>query len=378
MTRIALVGLVLLLAATAHAADEREDTQQRLDSVNADIARLQAELEQERARQGDEQAALKTIDLALQDAARRNRELASTRADHDAEVVRLEAERLAYIDRLADSGDRLEAQVLAAWRAGRESRIKLLLNQDDPSRVQRLLAYYEHLSNAQGEQIHALEAALDDLDAMTAAIEAELAELAQAEAAHRAAEDELRGQREQQALTLAAIEAALDEGETRLQTLQRDRADLETLLERLDDSLADIPSDLGGGLHPTELKGQLPMPVRGRVAAAYGQPRTAGLRWQGWLISAPAGTDVNAIAYGRVAYADWLRGYGLLLIIDHGDGFMSLYGHNEALLAEVGDWVPAGRTIAQSGRNTGQSEGVYFELRHDGSAVDPAAWIDRN
>ena len=117
--------------------------------------------------------------------------------------------------------------------------------------------------------------------------------------------------------------------------------------------------------------------VSGRVLAAYGQPRTADLVWQGWLIAASPGDAVRSIAHGRVAYADWLRGYGLLLIVDHGEGFMSLYGQNESLSVEVGDWVEAGDAISTVGQGAEGRTGLYFELRRGGKAVDPAGWIRR-
>ncbi len=119
------------------------------------------------------------------------------------------------------------------------------------------------------------------------------------------------------------------------------------------------------------------MPLQGRVLHAFGQARGSGLRWQGWLIEAESGAEVRAIAYGRVAYADWLRGYGLLMIIDHGDGFMSLYGNNESLLFEPGDWVQPGASIGTVGSDPGAGQGLYFELRSDGRALDPAAWVRR-
>ena len=119
------------------------------------------------------------------------------------------------------------------------------------------------------------------------------------------------------------------------------------------------------------------MPVKGRVKHAFGQLRTAGLRWQGWLISADNGSEVKSIAYGRVAFSDWLRGYGLLMIIDHGDGFMSLYGNNESLLLEVGDWVEANAAISTVGSSPSGGDGLYFEIRKNGKAMDPAVWLHR-
>ena len=119
------------------------------------------------------------------------------------------------------------------------------------------------------------------------------------------------------------------------------------------------------------------MPVKGRVRHVFGQPRTAGMRWQGWLIAANNGTEVNPVAYGRVAFSDWLRGYGLLMIIDHGDGFMSLYSNNESLLHEVGDWVEPGEAISTVGTNPMTGSGLYFEIRKNGKAMDPAVWLKR-
>ena len=119
------------------------------------------------------------------------------------------------------------------------------------------------------------------------------------------------------------------------------------------------------------------MPVAGPVRHAFGQTRAGGMRWQGWLIGSDPGSEVRSIAYGRVAFADWLRGYGLLIIIDHGQGFMSLYGQNESLLHEAGTWVENGEPISVVGSNPGDTQGLYFELRRQGKALDPAAWVAR-
>lgn len=174
-----------------------------------------------------------------------------------------------------------------------------------------------------------------------------------------------------------ALDLRIDDEESRLRELERNQQDLETLLERLTDVLADIPADLGKHLGVARQKGRIPMPVKGPVRHAFGQSRGGGLHWQGWLIAAVAGSEVSAVAYGRVAFADWLRGYDLLIIIDHGEGFMSLYGHNESLLYEAGDWVEPGEIISVVGVRTGNDQGLYFELRKNGKSVDPAAWLAR-
>ena len=397
--RLACLALGLLTLTGAPAGEpSREAAQRQLDKLNDTIRTTQAELVKSRTHLAakpkqrwscpssqaaklvksrthlaDEQQALKALDLEIQANALDLRDLRKRRDAHQAELAGLQARRVDFLAKLAQDRAQLGAQVRAAWRLGRESRIKVILNQDSPARFDRTLAYYDYFSHAQAARLNSLKSELAGLDEIAAGMEKQLAALDRVEAGLVDAENRLAARRSERLALLAKLSASVDSDEARLQELLRDRADLEKLLESLRDALADIPPDLGAGMHPDQQRGHLPMPVRGRVLSAFGQSRGAGLHWQGWLIEAPAGTEVHAIAYGRVAYADWLRGYGLLLIIDHGEGFMSLYGRNESLLFDVGDWVQPGEVIATSGGG----EGEYFELRNRGKAVDPAGWISR-
>jgi septal ring factor EnvC (AmiA/AmiB activator) len=255
--------------------------------------------------------------------------------------------------------------------------LKLILNQASPAQLGRMLAYYDYINRAQVSKISGLKEAINTLDAMQQSIDQELSRLEMVQTEQRAVMDELDQQRNQRRILLAELDERIDNEESRLRELERNQQDLETLLERLTDVLADIPADLGKHLGIARQKGRIPMPVKGPVRHAFGQSRGGGLHWQGWLITAMAGSEVSTIAYGRVAFADWLRGYGLLMIIDHGEGFMSLYGHNESLLYEVGDWVEPGEVISVVGVRTGDDQGLYFELRKNGKSVDPAAWLTR-
>ncbi len=372
--------ILLVLALTGSGqlgADERSETETRIKEIGLEISQLQATLEQNRGELSRERSALRELDLDIQSNARSLAEAGTALVAQEAEVQRLEADQAAFLQQLERREDALSRQVLAAWRLGRESRLKLILNQDDPARLGRLLAYYDYLGQAQGEQIRELRDVLVKLDEMRAAIDRELVSLNDIKVRYEKQQATLEAQREERSLLLAQLEQEISGDSARIEELERNRADLETLLQRLDDALADIPSDMGDRKHPAELRGQLPMPTAGRVLQAFGQPRAAGMKWQGWLIGAPAGQAVRSIAYGRVAYADWLRGYGLLLIIDHGDGFMTLYGQNESLSAEVGDWVEPGEVISSVGQGADRRQGLYFELRREGKAVDPAAWIKR-
>jgi septal ring factor EnvC (AmiA/AmiB activator) len=370
-------GLLLPTGITAQPALTREEAQSRLRAVQDEIRELQQSLAAARDRYAGEQRALRDIDLAIQDAALKLRATGRRIERHREELERLQADREAYLADLGARHEFLSAQVVAAYRLGRQSRLRLLLNQDSPARLGRMLAYYDYFSTAQAHRIKDLREALATLDRMQTGIDAELAALSAAQEEQREALGDMQRGRAARAGVLAELAGRIDSDAARLVELSRNRADLEALLERLANALADIPSDLGGYRHPSTQRGALPMPLQGRVLHAFGQPRTGGLHWQGWLIAADSGTEVSAIAYGRVAYADWLRGYGLLMIIDHGEGFMSLYGNNESLLFEVGDWVQRGTAISTVGKDSGTGQGLYFELRDSGKAIDPAAWISR-
>jgi len=375
----ALAAWLSLACATGEAETglSREEAESRLIDLKTEISHLLKELERSRTSLSEEQASLKSADLAVQKSALELRELESTRQQHTDELSKLNAERKSYLDSLEKRRETLAAQIMAAYRLGRESRLKLVLNQDSPALLSRTLAYYDYFSRSQASQISELRQVLQTLDQMQAEINVELSALDEIQESLKAVLDEMTIQRNQRQQTVDSLASQIDSDEKTLEELQRDRQDLEALLEKLSDALADIPTDLGQRNGLASLKGQLPLPVKGRVKQAYGQARSAGLRWQGWLIKADIGSDVKPVAYGRVVYSDWLRGYGLLMIIDHGDGFLSLYANNESLLREVGDWVEPGQNISTVGNSPLNGDGLYFEIRKDGKAMDPAAWLNR-
>ena len=174
---------------------------------------------------------------------------------------------------------------------------------------------------------------------------------------------------------LAGLVSELQTADQELARLQADQAQLRQLLLEIQQALADIPDEAPGAEPFVQRKGRLPWPSRGRIAAAFASPKLGGMSWDGVMISAQPGEAVQAVHHGRVAFADWLRGFGLLLILDHGDGWMTLYGHNQSLFKEVGDWVEAGEPLALVGNSGGrQASGVYFGIRHQGKAVDPGRW----
>jgi septal ring factor EnvC (AmiA/AmiB activator) len=368
----------LLLAPPVPADEqEKEAAQQRLKQVETEITALSQQLEASRVKRREEQARLRELDLEVQEISLRSRDLEQQKQAQTAELEKLEAEKNVYLAGLDERQAQLVEQIRSAYRLGRQSRLKLLLNQDSPAELSRMLAYYDYINRAQVERIAGLREALNTLDAMQQSLDRELIRLNEVQTQLKAVLAELDRQRSKRLALLAELAGQITDDEAQLEELQRNQRDLQTLVERLADVLADIPADLGQQLSVQSGKGNLPMPVRGPVMYAFGQPRTGGIRWQGWLIGSPAGTEVSAVAHGRVAFADWLRGYGLMIIIDHGDGFLSLYGQNESLLRDIGDWVGPGETISIVGSGVSNNQGLYFELRRDGKAVDPAVWLKR-
>jgi septal ring factor EnvC (AmiA/AmiB activator) len=374
------LGFALLpgLAASADESPDRAETERRLQQVLTDLDRLREQLDATRREHRAEQARLRELDLAVQQASLAYRALEETRQRHETDLDRLEQQRSAYLDNLDDRTAQLARQLRAAYRSGRQSRTRLVLNLDDPEALTRMLAYYDYINRAQAAKITGLRSAVATLDGMQQDIDRELERLVTVRHEQQDVLAQLNAQRERRAALLASIAGDIEQGQTSLRELERDRRDLEALLERLADVLADIPLDLDQRTGVATRKGRLPMPLDGPVRHAFGQSRGGGMNWQGWLIGAEPGSEARAIAYGRVAFADWLRGYGLLLIIDHGQGYMSLYGYNESLLREVGAWVEPGEAISVVGSNPGSAQGLYFELRRNGKAVDPAAWLSRS
>ncbi|MBY6205715.1 peptidoglycan DD-metalloendopeptidase family protein [Halomonas denitrificans] len=376
----ALVVGALVVAPPAPAqVSQREasEIETELAELRAEIEAIRETLEQQRSVAADEQDALAASERELAALARDLRETESELSEARAAVAELQdrAEELQL--RIEEQRERLAAQLQAAYRLGSRSRLRTLLNAEDPNRISRQLAMHGYLGRARAELVDALIASRRDLDAVLDARrerERDLAALVERQQASLAAQ---RSAREEREIALAELRERIRTDEARLAERRTAAAELETLLDRLAGALADIPPELAAPPF-ADLRGTLPMPVPGRVRAAFSDARNAESTWQGWLIEAETGDEVRAVAYGRVAYADWLRGYGMMLIVDHGDGWMSLYGHNQALLADVGDWVEPGQVVALAGSSGGETRaGLYFQLRRDGEPVDPARWIRR-
>lgn len=384
MLRCWLAGLLLLSAAVAAQSpsaareEEQRQTEQRLEAVRGQIAELAREQDALAGERDGAARELRAADRSIGEATAALRALDADLAAQQQSLQALEAEQTALERRLAEQRESLSALLRATHAQGRHASLKLLLAQDRVDALGRTVVYLGYFRQARTDRIRAL---LDDLAALAqarAAVAAQQEILQAARDVQEAALASLDAERVARRSLLAALEKRFRDSRARLTALGRDEAALVALLKRLQDIFVDIPQRLDGAAPFASLAGRLPWPTAGKLRTGFGRSLPDGRQSSGWLIAASAGQEVRAVAHGRVAFADWMKGFGLIAIIDHGDGYMSLYASNDALLREVGDWVQAGDVIASAGSSGGQQEaGVYFELRRAGRPVDPARWLRR-
>ncbi|MGE4072678.1 MAG: murein hydrolase activator EnvC [Lysobacterales bacterium] len=372
--------LILLLCCAATGAQDLPSSSDEASLVDrlAAVREQLANAERERAeRAGAVDQALAELAGIERQIAERNKvlqELAEKAAAEEAKLIELLAERTRLETELSGEKESLAALLRSTYALGKLDTLKLVLAQDQLADTGRLLAYQTQLQRVRLSRITHVRELLRSLQQVqqdTETAKAALAALRKTESENVAA---LKDERQRRAVILAGLRKALAKVEARVGELDRDRGEIEDLLAQLRDVIGDVPALMPDDRPFVELKGRLPKPLAGELTLGFGEEHL-GRTSAGVRIGAPRGTEVHAVARGRVAFSDWLRGYGLLLILDHGDGYMSLYGRCESLLATEGEWVDAGATVALAGDSGGASQtGLYFELRHRGQALDPAAW----
>lgn len=361
-------------AAPSAAPQNAELHARELQTLRARINELQRRLDETVGARDAERLRLRVLDKKIAELTRHLRLIEKQLAEQGQHLRVLERRRLALHAAIGEQGKGLEREMRAAYVLGSQSYLKLLLNQENPETVSRVLGYYRYLNSARLRKIERARSALDELRGVEHEIGEQrqrLLALHEAEAQRRGAREEVRVERRR---VLAALERKVQDQSAEIARLREDESRLQRLIEQLQDYLADVPPVTDARFR--EIKGRLPLPTNGRLRVRFGEPRAGGaMRSKGVFLSAAEGQDVISVARGRVAFADWLRGFGLLLILEHGDGYMTLYGHNQSLYAQVGDWVEAGQVIATVGSTGDAPEpGVYFEIRQQGQPRDPLQW----
>jgi septal ring factor EnvC (AmiA/AmiB activator) len=377
LTLIFGIAVVAALGAALGVAQSVRERDAQLQAVRKEIKALEARVASQTA-QRDESA--RTLRAAELDAAAEARKLADLRARLAAQQTARRAlvERTTRATRrLATERATLASQVRTSYMNGRAELPKLVLSQQSPASLGRMLVYFDYFNRERSARIGAVSAEVADLSDLRQQSEKAAAELASLESAESAQVASLEHARDERRALVAKLDAGIADSNEKIGKARADEKRLADLVAELTQLMAGFPVDREQPFD--RLKGKLAWPVMGRLAGEFGQPREGGtVRWNGVLIEANQGTPVRAIYRGRVAFADWLPGLGLLLVLDHGGGYMSLYGHNQSLLKEPGDWVSPGETIAQVGDTGGQARpALYFEIRAKGEPVNPHDWIKK-
>jgi len=381
MRKPAYILFTLLLVALNAPLAQSERTESQVRAELEEVRKQISELQKQRRRDGRKlsaaEAELKRAEQAEQQArsalTKVRNNLKATRSKYDKLVADQQQQQQVLTNLQAD----LALQMRMAYMQGQEQRIKLMLSEQDPGSMGRRLTWHEYLSNQRTELIDEVAGQLEELEKIAEELKAEAARLEALEADREEALAEVRSARAERESAVVNLRKDVSSSEARLAQLSAQAKALDKLVVELAAVLPEMPS-LPSGPFSTQ-KGKLNWPVKGKLRRNYGERRGASqLRWNGVLIAAPAGNNVRAFSHGRVVYADWLQGMGLLMVIEHGDGYMSLYGHNQELLHGVGSWVQPGEVVARVGDSGGQSEsGLYFELRKNGEPINPSSWVKK-
>ena len=409
-------------------ADERAQTQQQIDATRKDIAELQKTLGTLQAERSGVQKELRTTETEMGKLEKQVEALQKELKKTEGELERLDGEKAKLQAARVEQQRLIAIQARAAYQSGRQEYLKLLLNQQNPEKFARTLTYYDYLSQARLEQLKRFNQTLQKLAGVEKDINLQQAQLLVQQGNLDSQREDLDKVRKERQVALAKLNDQYKQGDQKLQARQQDQEDLAKVLKTIEETLArqareaeearqkallaaqeaeqrrqreaaaaaarEAPTaapqapraptgpmvsssgeSFGGAF--ASARGKLPWPVDGRLLARFGETRGDDVRtkWDGVMISASAGSQVHAVHGGRVVFADWLRGAGLLVILDHGNGYLSLYGHNQTLLKSAGDVVKAGDAIATVGTSGGQSTpALYFAIRQQGKPTDPSQW----
>jgi septal ring factor EnvC (AmiA/AmiB activator) len=361
-------------APAAHPEADARKAEAELQAVKSEIERITRQVSAEQVERDRLTNELRTSELSVGKLHDALSEVRRERAERAARRATLAAEQRAREAEVQHNRAALAGQLRAAYLIGRQEPLKLLLNQKDPALAGRMFAYYSYFGRARAGQIKLIEDDLRRIVELDGELEAEDQQLAELEKKQRAQLHELEQARTQRTHVLASLEAQSHTRAQNLERLRSQQAGLEKLLRELRTAMERFP--LEGNDAFARLRGKLAWPVSGRLVARFGDARAGGVHWDGVLVATERGAPVKAVCQGRVIYADWLPGLGLLTIVDHGDGYLSLYGHNERLYKAAGEPVTAGEPIAAAGDSGGSSRPeLYFEIRKGGKPVDPRPWF---
>jgi len=371
-----LVTGLFCLGFNAHTLAD-DDQQAALEQLKRSISHLEKKLQSQRQEKGQHQSQLQLIEI---DAAQLNKRIRAFQTEITAtkkKLVALEGKRKTLKQRIAQQRSAITKQIRSAHKLGSEEPIKLILNQEDPQQLTRILKYYDYLLDARAAKIDQFTTDINQLKLTVTDIQAAEISLGVSKKQLEAERKKLTKNIKKRKTMLSKVEAALLSASNQLTAYEKQRNELEALIKTVKKAAAPIAPAEG---YPSFIssKGKLNWPVKGKLAHKFGSRRSDYLRWEGWIISAVSGAKVQAIHHGRVVFSNYLRGFGLMIIVDHGDGFMSLYAHNQELLRETGDWIQSGEIISRAGNTGGLTvPALYFEIRDKGKPINPKFWLSK-
>ena len=378
-----VLGLLLLLVTSyqlqpAYAEDQSDAPvyQQKLDRLQKSILKIQEHLKGTRSHRSHTLTELQHLESEISVNALSLKKTEKNISTINTRISQITKKLKLLSQKLKNQKFILGEQLRAAYALGAQQNMKMLLNQQDPAEIGRIQAYFDYLNKAREAEIQLFIQSIEEKQEQEQALSQNLVAQKTALTTRKKQKRTLQKQRLKRNQLLVQLNEKIENQEQTLTGLESSRNRIEGLLHSLGELLADIPAAPGENKPFKQQQRLLPWPVQGKFLARYGQSRNKGdLKWNGVLISSTYGIPVRTISHGRVAFADWLQGYGFIIIIDHGEGYMSLYGHNESLFKQAGDWVAAGEVVATTGDSGGQPEpGLYFEIRARGKPVDPFLW----
>ena len=374
----AISVLALSLIVPLDSISAADDIQQaRLEKLDRSISKLEKKLRSRDKQKDSLQNELKKVEVEASQLNGTLRKLGKEIRTVVAELSTLKQQETDLQAGIVQQADVIAEQIAAAHKLGDQEPIKLLLNQEDPQKIARVFKYYDYFLQARSEKIASYMNDVESLTEVITRISSQQLALNRSQSDLKKGQEKLRGRVAKRSVTLKQLDASLVSDKKKLGSLQRERSELEEILSAVEEAVAEmtLPSNYQPFL---SRKGKLSWPLKGRVAHSYGSQRNGELRWEGWLISASSGTAVNAVHNGRIVFSNYLRGFGLLAIVDHGDGYMTLYAHNQELLKDTGDWVQSNELVARAGDTGGLSKpALYFEIRSQGKPADPKVWLEK-
>lgn len=369
-----LCWVLLLLTSTAVTANDA-NTQRQLDSLNEKIGSLKKSIGKQQDDRSSTAKALRNIETDIGKLATKLRQTSTKRDQQQRKLAELETRQQQLRKKQLSQKSLIAEHVRSAYTLGKESQLKMLLNQEQPEKLSRTLTYFDYFNRARSEELSKYRDTLSELDLLKPAIKTEAQALANTSAELKRQQQALVQQKQQRAKALAGIDREIQSNTSSLNNLDKERKSLESVLQAVEREITNIA--MPESYKPFKaMRGKMPWPVTGKLLNRYGASRQgSAVTWQGIQIAGREGDSVLSIHNGRVVFADWLRGAGLLIIVDHGGGYLSLYAHNQSLLRAEGDWVKGGEAVATVGNSGGQRQaGLYFEIRYKGRPTDPRSW----